>query len=66
MRDITKTLCYRRFKEVWNEAQEQAIDTMLSSDCFAHGINAEDGPKGVEGFKLFYQNFRKQFSAHPY
>jgi predicted ester cyclase len=46
---------------IWNQAQEQAIDTILSHNCFAHGINSEDGPKGVEGFKVFYHNFKKQF-----
>ena len=61
MRDITKTLCYRWFHEVWNQQKEQAIDQMLSNDCFAHGINSEDGPKGIEGFKLFYQDFQRQF-----
>ena len=61
MRDIKNTLCYHWFKEVWNEGQEQAIEKLLSHNCFAHGINEEDGPKGVEGFKAFYQNFKKQF-----
>jgi len=61
MRDKKTTLCFRWFKEVWNEEKEQAIETLLSQDCFAHGINTEDGPKGVDGFKVFYQNFKKQF-----
>jgi predicted ester cyclase len=61
MRDITKTLCYRWFHEVWNQKKEQAIDQLLSHDCFAHGINSEDGPKGIEGFKLFYHDFQSQF-----
>lgn len=61
MRDITKTLCYRWFHEVWNQKKEQAIDQLLSNDCFAHGINSEDGPKGIEGFKAFYHDFQSQF-----
>ncbi|MBO9198896.1 MULTISPECIES: ester cyclase [Niastella] len=61
MRDITTTLLYRWFHEVWNQSQEQTIDELLSPDCYAHGINAEDGAKGIEGFKAFYQDFQKQF-----
>lgn len=61
MRDVTTTLCHRWFQEVWNNNQEQAIDEMASHDCFAHGINSADGPKGIEGFKAFYNNFRDQF-----
>lgn len=61
MRDVKKTLCSRWFQEVWNQNKEQAIDELLTNDCYAHGINAEDGPKGIEGFKLFYNNFKSQF-----
>ncbi len=61
MRNIKNTLCYRWFKEVWNEEQEQTIEELLSHSCFVHGINTKDGPIGVEGFKIFYYNFKKQF-----
>lgn len=61
MRNIKTSLCHRWFQEVWNENQEQTIDDLLSPDCFAHGINSDDGPKGIEGFKAFYNNFKEQF-----
>lgn len=61
MRDVTKSLCFRWFQEVWNQNQEESIDEMLGPDCFAHGINSDEGPKGIEGFKQFYHNFKGQF-----
>jgi len=61
MRDVTKTLCYRWFHEVWNQNQEETIDELLSTDSHVHGITAENDPKGIEGFKIFYNNFRGQF-----
>jgi predicted ester cyclase len=61
MRDVTNTLSFRWFNEVWNQNQEQSIHELLSHDCFAHGITSEDDPKGIEGFKIFYNNFKGQF-----
>ncbi|WP_207512420.1 ester cyclase [Longitalea luteola] len=61
MRDVTRSVCFRWFQEVWNQNQEETIDELLDPDCYAHGINSEDGPKGIEGFKVFYHNFKGQF-----
>jgi len=61
MRDVTTTLCYRWFHEVWNQNQEQTIDELLSPDSHAHGLNPDNEPKGIEGFKIFYNNFKGQF-----
>lgn len=61
MRNITNTLCGRWFHEVWNQGNEQIIDELMSPDCLAHGINSEEGTKGIEAFKDFYRNFKGQF-----
>ena len=61
MRNVQSTLLHRWFEEVWNKDDENAIDQLLTRDAEAHGILTEDQPKGAEGFKLFFNNFRTQF-----
>ena len=61
MRQIKTTLLYDWFNEVWNKDNENAIDQLLSHDSFAHGILKPEEPKGAEGFKLFFRDFRKTF-----
>lgn len=61
MRDPKSTLLYRWFQEVWNQGREDSIDKLMTHDSNAHGIIADGQPKGAEGFKIFYRDFRKQF-----
>ncbi|MBD2700259.1 ester cyclase [Spirosoma sp. BT702] len=62
MRNTTATVLHQWFNKVWNDDDEAAIDKLMTSDSFAHGILTEDQPKGAEGFKLFFRDFRQQFS----
>src|SRR5687768_8441000 len=66
MATLQNTLLYRWFDEVWNKAQESAIDEMMMDDIHANGISENNDPtknelRGVNGFKSFYHEFRKQF-----
>ena len=61
MRNVQSTLLHRWFDEVWNKDDENAIDKLLTVDAEAHGILTEGQPKGAEGFKLFFKDFRSQF-----
>ena len=61
MRNAKSTVLYKWFHEVWNNNNEAAIDELMTADSFAHGILTDDQPKGPEGFKIFYNNFKSQF-----
>jgi predicted ester cyclase len=61
MRNVQSTLLYKWFDEVWNKGDENAIDRLMTNDSKAHGILTEDQPKGAEGFKIFFKNFKNQF-----
>ena len=61
MRDIKSTLLHRWFEEVWNQNLEDSIDQLMTTESNAHGIVAEEHPKGAAGFKIFYQGFKDQF-----
>ena len=61
MRDIQSTLLYKWFNEVWNQGDENAIDRMMSDNSTTHGILPPNQPNGAEAFKLFFNDFRKQF-----
>jgi len=61
MRNVQSTLLYKWFNEVWNKGDENAIDKLMTPDSDAHGILKEDQPKGAEGFKIFFNDFRNQF-----
>ena len=61
MRNPQSTLLYKWFDEVWNKDDENAIDKWMAHDSNAKGIIADDQPKGPEGFKLFFRDFRSQF-----
>ena len=61
MRNLQSTLLHRWFEEVWNKDDENAIDKLMAHDSSANGILKDDQPKGAEGFKLFFRDFRSQF-----
>ncbi|MGZ3839946.1 MAG: ester cyclase [Flavisolibacter sp.] len=61
MRNVQSTLLYQWFNEVWNNSNENAIDRLMAHDSTAHGIIEPGQPIGPEGFKRFYNDFRKQF-----
>jgi len=61
MREAKSTVLYKWFNDVWNKGDENAIEKLMTPDSSAHGILTEDQPKGAEGFKIFFRNFRNQF-----
>jgi predicted ester cyclase len=61
MRDITKTLCFKWFYEVWNESRESSIDSLMGDQANAYGILTPDQPKGAAGFKAFYRGFKEKY-----
>ncbi len=61
MRNVQTTLLYKWFDEVWNKGDEHAIDRLMTSESPAKGIIGDDQPKGADGFKIFFNDFRNQF-----
>ncbi|RYY29233.1 MAG: hypothetical protein EOO04_07525 [Chitinophagaceae bacterium] len=61
MRNVQSTFLQKWFDEVWNKDDINAIDRLFSQTASAKGILTDDQPKGAEGFKLFYKDFRNQF-----
>jgi steroid delta-isomerase-like uncharacterized protein len=63
MTDQYNSLIHRWFEEVWNKGRAEAIDEMFACDGVAHGLTDESGNElcGPEGFKPFFENFRKAF-----
>jgi steroid delta-isomerase-like uncharacterized protein len=60
--EANKNLVRRWFKEVWNERNESAIESMMSADCRIHGLGTGDEMLiGPEGFKTFYRAFLDAF-----
>ena len=57
------TLAFQWFQQVWNEDREELIDELLAHEAIVHDITDVNGPKGPEGFKIFYHEFRNQFSS---
>ncbi len=49
------------FEEVWHKRTANAIDRLLHPSAEIHGLDTEQGKKGQEGFKPFYENFCKNF-----
>jgi steroid delta-isomerase-like uncharacterized protein len=51
------------FDEVWNKKHASAIDEMLSDETVHHGLGGwgEEIVRGVDGFKLFHQQFLAAF-----
>ncbi|MBC7829951.1 MAG: ester cyclase [Chitinophagaceae bacterium] len=61
MRSVQSTLLYKWFDEVWNKSDEDAIDGLMTNDSTAQGILTDDQPKGAEGFKIFFKDFKSRF-----
>ncbi len=61
MRDVKSTLSNRWFEEVWNQNLEDSIDQFLTTESDIHGLLSADQPKGLQGFKMFYRDFKQQF-----
>jgi predicted ester cyclase len=61
MRDKKSTLLYRWFEEVWNQNQEASIDNLMAPQGLAHGIVADEHPKGPAGFRIFHRQFNDQY-----
>ena len=61
MREAKSTILYKWFNDVWNNDDETAIEKLMTHDSSAQGILPEEHPKGAEGFKIFFRDFRNQF-----
>lgn len=61
-KDITKTVLYRWFQQVWNQDNEAAIDALMTDQAIAHGLMQDNLSKGPAGFKVFFHGFRQNFS----
>ena len=61
MRNPQSALLYKWFTDVWNNDDESSIDKLMTHDSTAKGILKEEHPKGAEGFKIFFKDFRSQF-----
>lgn len=61
MRNLHSTLLHKWFTEVWNKDDINSIEKLMTHDSSAEGIFKEGQPKGIEGFKIFFKDFRSQF-----
>lgn len=56
------TVLHRWFHDVWNNANDKAIDQLLNMNAITHGLENYGNPSGPERFKSFCQDFRKIFA----
>jgi steroid delta-isomerase-like uncharacterized protein len=51
------------FSEVWNKANEDAIDELCAENVVGHGLTDSEGNEVAsrEGFRNFYRSFRQAF-----
>ena len=49
------------YDEVWNNANEAAIDQLLDPDAEIDGLETDTEKRGSVAFKPFYQGFRQSF-----
>ena len=63
MSQENENLIRRWFEEVWNKGRADAIEEMFACEGVAHGLSdrAENDLCGPEGFKPFFESFRKAF-----
>lgn len=59
----TSELLHQWYDEVWNNANESFIDTMLHRDVIIHGLDPSGTSQGIESFKTFYRNLRESFPS---
>lgn len=56
------TLLYTWFQEVWNNGNENIIDTLMTDQAIAHGVTDDKNERGPAAFKKFYHSFRDDFT----
>ncbi len=56
-----ESIAHLWFEELWNKGREETIDEKIADDCIIHGLSdgTEQDIRGPEGFKTFYQAFRR-------
>ncbi len=55
------------FERVWNNKEEEAIDTLFHENGTAYGLTEAHTISGIENFKEFYKQYREQtdsFEVH--
>jgi predicted ester cyclase len=58
---MAQTQLERWYEEVWNNANEHAIDDLLDESAIIHGLETDSDKTGPQAFKPFYHGFRKNF-----
>ncbi len=48
-------------EEVWNNANEDAIDKLMHESAVIHGLDTDKAKTGPAAFKPFYKNMRVTF-----
>lgn len=57
---MTETkLLQRWYDEVWNQANENAIDELMEENATIHGLETDKAKKGPSAFKPFYKTMRE-------
>ena len=49
----------RWYDEVWNQANENAIDDLLEENAVIHGLETDKSKNGPAAFKPFYKTMRE-------
>jgi predicted SnoaL-like aldol condensation-catalyzing enzyme len=57
----THSLLYRWFNEVWNNSDQNSIDALMADQAIFHNLTGGSNLIGPENFKVFYNQFRKDF-----
>jgi predicted ester cyclase len=58
---MAQTRLQRWYDEVWNNANEAAIDELMDENAIIHGLETEKTKRGPQGFRPFYSTFREGF-----
>lgn len=61
MHNSTHSILYRWFNEVWNNRDQGAIDVLMADQAIFHNLTGGSNLIGPENFKIFYNQFRKDF-----
>jgi len=60
---MSETQLSRWYDQLWNNANEDAIDELMDESAIIHGLETDGAKKGPQAFKPFYHNFRQGFPS---